>query len=1042
MKKLLLLLSFLSIAFAASAANLNPFAYGLRSEFDKTTMTLSGWFSVNAPSNKIIVYAKDSEEIVYKILELSNRPALKDQQFTFSFQEHPGKDFTWFVDVEGQNLSTPTFVSNSNKLFYPTSVDIDNNPENANFGTVFCIEGRGDAYKNASYESYLSYVDGVSLYMLNADGLPRKMPTVSNDGFGITSGTRYGYNGQKKLNNITDSDITVGGRKGFAAYRVRVSDDGRIFITAQRSDGYVLWEAGRERFSATTSTHWGTYTAWRDVMASANSNTTLLSEQTIGSSSGTFYAGPNMGFDVRGSGKDLKLLMLSGSKSGFTDFVESAIRCNEYNLGCATKWEAVPSKTIFTGKALTPSGSQVEYDKNGNIYMCQHREATGSRTLMKFSPDGTILKEEQDGLYRRCGALRFNKYFTKFVVASKGDNYGGAFTVYDVYENGDVNWGSAKEYKVKDKVGLTMMDFAWDYADNLYIAADKSDGVAAGRCIAIYAMPRNENKVTTPAASKYAFSTKNSVTWKNLFLNEQDVADETKNMSGAQVVTDYTGKNHRLWRLLQTGFNMYLEAHSKDRITEVRNGDGDGLPLYVNLFFDAADELSVVDFFANDDKFSWLGDYLTEVSGFVLDTKQKCIDQIDPFINRTGIYEEKGKPEHWRPYMSEAVWGLDGKIASTEYMPIRWNWTGDDERHFYTIWVTHWNISKHGGLNDWSWFETNGYEYAVVPSDWYYFNSVKYHAEKGLSNDTHILAWRDGGVDGNIVHRVTRPNMELYATYVEKNIDENNPPANPANFDATNEDLFQLLDNRNFKLDDPSVAPTHNLTVTRHLAAGMYNTICLPMTIDLAGLQEETQDLDQHPLKYKADGSGATVLEFTGVTPTTNAAGENVTVLNFTQVTEMVAGKPYLVKLRDGAEDYTEKMPFTTVSVHADEYHPVKHDGITFVPTINPTTISAGSIILVADNRLALTTENGQMAGLRGYFTITDPNPARAQEIAEQAADGRVLFSVKRPVSTSVVVAPESEKQNAPKVQKLLHDGQIYIIRDDQTYTITGVRVK
>ena len=79
------------------------------------------------------------------------------------------------------------------------------------------------------------------------------------------------------------------------------------------------------------------------------------------------------------------------------------------------------------------------------------------------------------------------------------------------------------------------------------------------------------------------------------------------------------------------------------------------------------------------------------------------------------------------------------------------------------------------------------------------------------------------------------------------------------------------------------------------------------------------------------------------------------------------------------------------------------------------------------------------MAGLRGYFTV---DPVQAKEIAEQAADGRVLFSVKRPVSTSVVVAPESEKQNAPKVQKLLHDGQIYIIRDNQTYTITGVRVK
>jgi hypothetical protein len=251
-----------------------------------------------------------------------------------------------------------------------------------------------------------------------------------------------------------------------------------------------------------------------------------------------------------------------------------------------------------------------------------------------------------------------------------------------------------------------------------------------------------------------------------------------------------------------------------------------------------------------------------------------------------------------------------------------------------------------------------------------------------------------------------------------------------------------LLDNRNFKQDNPSAAPTHDLTVTRHLAAGMYNTICLPMNIDLAGLLEARSGVEQHPLKYKEDGSGATVLEFTGVTRTTNAAGENVTVLNFTQVTEIVAGKPYLVKLRDGAEDYTEKMPFTTVSVHADEYHPVEHDGITFKPTINPTIIPAGSIILVADNRLALTTEGGQMAGLRGYFKITDPNPARAQEIAEQAANGRVYLNFPKPSTTSIPVAPEAEQSTKLNVEKLIIDGHLYILRGEEVYTITGSRVR
>ena len=50
------------------------------------------------------------------------------------------------------------------------------------------------------------------------------------------------------------------------------------------------------------------------------------------------------------------------------------------------------------------------------------------------------------------------------------------------------------------------MDFAWDYAGNLYIAADAADG-NAGHCVAIYAMPHAADKVvSTPAADQYTFT--------------------------------------------------------------------------------------------------------------------------------------------------------------------------------------------------------------------------------------------------------------------------------------------------------------------------------------------------------------------------------------------------------------------------------------------------------------------------------------------------------------------------------------------------------
>ena len=113
---------------------------------------------------------------------------------------------------------------------------------------------------------------------------------------------------------------------------------------------------------------------------------------------------------------------------------------------------------------------------------------------------------------------------------------------------------------------------------------------------------------------------------------------------------------------------------------------------------------------------------------------------------------------------------------------------------------------------------------------------------------------------------------------------------------------------------------------------------------------------------------------------------------------------------------------------------------ISFVGVINPEkNLPAGSLILVADNRLATTTEAGRMEGLRGYFRI---DPMWASDIAEQAADGRVYLSMKKPVTTSIPVAPEAEQQTKPEVRKIMRDGQIYILRGDEVYTITGHRVK
>ena len=1079
MKKLLLLLSFLFVAFAASAGDLNPFAYNLKSTFDESTMTLSVSFNVNARAKSIKVIIVDSQKNEYLLHDFGSQDVANNYGYQASLNNlvPQGERFTWRVDVEGYPVNVPTVIESSiqnNKLFYPTSVDIDNNPENANFGTVFCIEGRE---ASGDYLSTKNQQDGPGLYLFNADGTPRKLPFLGET-------IRYSYNGGKKQKNEKGVNISLGAATGFPSYRVRVSDDGRIFITGQRASDnasengnplHVLWEAHKERFSATTEAEWrnSKYTNWINVISSANTNTYSFGNITVGSGTGNvFYGGPNMGFDLRGSGDGLKLLMLSGNK----DF--SSVRCDEYNLGDEIIWEKAPSQHVFDGHAATSAGAQVQYDKNGNVWMCQLRYETDLYTLIKFSPEGNILYEEDPKqAYRRSGAIRFNDNFTQFAVVSAGSTgKGGTITIYPVNDNGEPDFTKGQDINVADKIGLSIMDIAWDYAGNMYVAADgtsDSDYKEKGHCVGIFAMPRENNIASTPAASQYSFSTEYSVAWYNLFLHGQDVADDTKNMTkDGETIIDYSKINNRLWRLMQVGYMQYRHnvegvslADGQKVVTDVENKINNNVVnvdvvSYLTKGANGETLTSSVGFFADDPKFSWLGDYIEEVTGEKMDTKEKCAQYADDFINRKGDFVEKGKPDYWRPLFIKAVLGLNEKMRKHDYMPIQWN---ADEQYFTTDWVPGWGARVI--WHDPEWLSEHGYQYAICPSNWYHFNTAQNRASEGIGAYTHILAWRDGSTTGDIVHHIDKP-MKLHATYVEKKLDENDKDnseldlaSNP--FDVTNDDLIQLMMNPNFRsATDTKIYSAHDyVKVSRKLQAGMYNTICLPLSNDqsLDKYLDLTQLHTAHPLYSDGNGAGATILEFTSITPTQNTSGEDMTMLNFTQVSKMQAGKPYLVKLKDGASDLIDDMLFTTqtsitptpnttaVSAH-NELHPVSAEAngvtFTFVPTINPTKVPAGSLILVADNRLALTTEDGQMAGMRGYFTFSGLSAIDEEAIAEQAADGRVLLSVKRPVTTSLIIAPDSEQQTVPQVSKLMYDGQIYIIRDNTVYTITGVRVK
>ena len=495
------------------AEGMNPFAYGLSSSLnaDSTKLTINYTLNAAATEVNVVVLAGD------KVLTTVAAEGLTKGTHSL---EIPTTDFpkessiSWRVDVKGAEFKKATFVDNSVKLYSPTSIDIDNNPQNENFGTVFVVEGKPDAKDNATYANYLSYTDGAGLYLLNADGSARPMPN--------RPAGKYGYNGGRVQQARQYFNGSSSG--GYSPYRVRVSDDGRIFITSMTPDGQILWEADPLVFSRPNAADWEERAAkgWASVMSSKNENTVMGTAKRNcthtycgiynlyegNAETGTFIAGPNIGFDVQGSGKDLKLIMLAGCKEAIVNFTPKHFYCDEYDLGTATMWNTAPSRRVFTGNVLNYTGTQVQYDKDGNVWMCQHRNGTDAATLMKFNGDATdavLYNEDPRQPYHRCGAIRFNNDYTQVAIATIGSGTGGAFTVYPIVDGMPV-WNQGTEVDCKSVTHHSLMDFAWDYAGNLYIAADAASG-DAGRCVAIYAMPHAADKVvSTPAADQYTFT--------------------------------------------------------------------------------------------------------------------------------------------------------------------------------------------------------------------------------------------------------------------------------------------------------------------------------------------------------------------------------------------------------------------------------------------------------------------------------------------------------------------------------------------------------
>ena len=465
MKKLTLFL-IATLFSALSFAALNPYAYGLSSTLnaDQTELTVN--YSLNATATNVDFVLLDGDKVI-KTVNLNDKGLDKGSYTATVALDDPnmplGKKLSWKIEVKGDAVASATAVK-TYRFFHPSGIDIDNNPESKHFGRILCLEANHSVKTTTSTNGYLGKGYGAGVYAFDA----------AFDK--ITNGSDPGFNGG---NTFTTTH--------YAVRRVRISDDGRIFVTAQNNGGCFLWEIDPDNLNSWTKVFKGTEGTYTTTTAD-----------------GKFIAGTNSGFDVHGSGENLKLVMLSASKSGGN---VSTFRCDEYDLGTSTEWSTIPSRSLNKGYHYVTNQSNVQYDAEGGIWHIQYRgnvEETHPG-LVHINKDGVEDFKEYWTNARNAGFC-FNKDYSKVIIAGKfNDSHVGTqkyATIYTVSKNSEGKPTLTKELEIDmTNIGAALNDFAWDWADNIY-AVDNN-----GEYLCAYALPHSADKVVaTPCASKYEFT--------------------------------------------------------------------------------------------------------------------------------------------------------------------------------------------------------------------------------------------------------------------------------------------------------------------------------------------------------------------------------------------------------------------------------------------------------------------------------------------------------------------------------------------------------
>lgn len=605
-RSLFVVIAALFVCVPMFARELNPFAFKLSEKLEGDVFTVT--YYLNAPAQNVnVVIEVGTQTVVYNCnaakntqgntlvkgiyhVPISLRDALNNQATDYFRNK---TNLHWRVEVVGGNTAamptnkaeiTDALVSTEYDFYAPGGLDIDVNPHSENFGMIYCTEAIIPQTPNAKHFTHY-YNNGTltaSVGLFVFDAAFQNMPSFDKDE--TTGEVRYDFvspNNNRTFARCYNLGLSQtynsgeqakwDGQSGLAPRRVRLSEDGRLFVSLNSGTNSIVKELNTARLRYDYRKADGklnNYGWFWNVFSGATWNT---SQYRWEDASGNVIIAPNVGLDVRGSGGNLKLFAVSGDKGLAGNSDRESCYFAEFNLGSAKSWSQKPSKTnYFNFTKINPStgnnktypncigfsqwertastatlvkdkngdgindGTPInavvfhdyvnfEYDQYGGVWMCQYRaNQTEAAAIAHINTNGK-LDFTDHVIDRTRGGIRYTHDFSKLIVAGgqrsrkwiatnhtikHQDHHGAVFnadksqvelpcvdglwaTLYTVKHTS----GTSKPVftdSIYIKLDIRPMDFAWDYAGNLYAASASSEKLRA------YALPNGGKPVVTP----------------------------------------------------------------------------------------------------------------------------------------------------------------------------------------------------------------------------------------------------------------------------------------------------------------------------------------------------------------------------------------------------------------------------------------------------------------------------------------------------------------------------------------------------------------